>query len=530
MTSADIGYRATTRRPAILSLLLSALAIVSAMALPVMAVLLDSYDYMHGWVSAHFATIARSYMEHGVAALGGVPIQNNPPLTAMPDAYLNWPPLYPLLLSAVFSIFGETETVHHLFAASINITLGAIIAMVIHRQFGLAAAAIAAIAFFNAPILVQYGHAGSQLHLALAFCVLSLWLFGLALCDSGLGRIAWPAALAGCAAFSLAALSSWEPVLAAPGLAVAALVMRDRRGFTLAVAYGVTAFVTVVAVFGLYWMQYHYFGDAILQRIMLRAGFDVPYDPAVSAMFSSPHFILESHEPHRPLGLGYLAEVTVIAAMAQGTLGLAGLVFLYRAPIWRRGGNAIAYAVTGLAAVYVLWVTLMSQHVAGHRYELLLLAPLGGLAAGAVAGAFAGYWLGRGTISAMRQFMLVVAIALVAVGGRVSTTMGLLQNHDPSASAEIRFAKLIREVVVPGSIVAHAGPSMVPVYYSQRHIVRSVWDEATLAKHRADIERLCADCPVYMAIPDAYRQRFAGFIAANKAESDSELGVIVRLR
>lgn len=529
MTSADIGYRAVARRPAVLPLLLPALAIVSALALPAMAVLLDSYDYMHGWVSAHFATIARSYMEHGVAALGGVPIQNNPPLTAMPDAYLNWPPLYPLLLSAVFSIFGETETVHHLFAASINMTLGAVIAIIIHRQFGLAAAAIAAIAFFNAPILAQYGHAGSQLHLALAFCVVSLWLFGLAL-RGGRDRIAWWPALAGCVAFSLAVLSSWEPVLAAPGLAVAALAMRDRRGFALAVLYGVAAFATVVAVFGLYWMQYDYFGDAILQRIMLRAGFDAPYDPAVSAMFSSPHFILESHEPHRPLGLGYLAEVTVVAAMALGALGLAGLVFLYRAPIWRRGGNAIAYAVAGLAAVYVLWVTLMSQHVAGHRYEFLLLAPLGGLAAGAVAGAFAGRRAGEGTSSTARQFMLVAAIALVAVGGRASTTIALLQNHDPSASAEIRFAELIRDIAAPGSIVAHAGPSMVPVYYSKRHIVRSVWDEATLAEHRADIERLCADCPVYMAIPDAYRQRFTGFIAASKAESDSELGVIVRLR
>ena len=60
-------------------LLLPVAAVLSALALPVVAVLLHSYDYQHGWVSAHFATMARSFMENGIFALGGVPVRINDP-------------------------------------------------------------------------------------------------------------------------------------------------------------------------------------------------------------------------------------------------------------------------------------------------------------------------------------------------------------------------------------------------------------------------------------------------------------------
>src|SRR2546426_5404598 len=50
------------------------------------------FDNPGAWVSAHFSTMARSFVEHGIVALGGVPIQNNSPLGLEPDAYIHWPP------------------------------------------------------------------------------------------------------------------------------------------------------------------------------------------------------------------------------------------------------------------------------------------------------------------------------------------------------------------------------------------------------------------------------------------------------
>jgi hypothetical protein len=65
----------------------------------------------HAWGSAHFATIARTYAEQGFMALKGLPIGNNPPLGREPDAYIHWPPLFSMVLSMVFRVFGISEAV-----------------------------------------------------------------------------------------------------------------------------------------------------------------------------------------------------------------------------------------------------------------------------------------------------------------------------------------------------------------------------------------------------------------------------------
>ena len=62
----------------------------------------------HAWASAHMAVLARSFAELGVVHLHGVPLQNNLPAGAQLDTYGHWPPLYPMLLSVAFRIFGDS--------------------------------------------------------------------------------------------------------------------------------------------------------------------------------------------------------------------------------------------------------------------------------------------------------------------------------------------------------------------------------------------------------------------------------------
>ncbi len=507
--------------------LLSVAAVLSALSLPVLAVLLSSYDYEHGWVSAHFATMARSFMEHGIVALGGVPVQNNAPLTEMPDAYVNWPPLYPMLLSFVFRIFGESEIVQHLFASSINLAIGGMIAAFTFRRFGLVAASVAAIVYFNAPILARFGHMGSQLHLAILFCFASLWLFAIAIGqDEDRADRARLIGAAGCVVFVLAVLSSWEPILSVPGLFAVAILTRDLRAVWLSFAYGVCGLLAICAVFGLYWARYDYFGDAIIQRIMLRAGFDVPYDPAASAIFSSPHFIQEAHEPIGTPGPYYWIRIFLSDVIAQGLIGFVGVFIMFRLPIWRRR-DPLAHVAAGSVAIYVLWAIVMRHHMAIHDYQMLLLTPIASICGGALAARY----LGSGEKTAPGRLLLAgVAVILVSVAARYPYTVRLVSGHQPEQSREILFARQISDVTEPGSIIAHADRSMVPVYYSGRHIIRSVWDEKTLAENRSQIEALCSECPVYMAVPDAYRSRFTGFTASIIPIKDGELGAIYRLR
>src|SRR5206468_11295223 len=113
----------------------------------------------------------------GLFELGFVPVQNNPPLTASPDAYLHWPPLYPVVLALVFRLFGDGVIVHHL--SSVALVFGA--AAVVWRSFaGLpdrAAAGLAMLTLLSAPIAFRYGFAGIHLHLAILLTMLALVLF-----------------------------------------------------------------------------------------------------------------------------------------------------------------------------------------------------------------------------------------------------------------------------------------------------------------------------------------------------------------
>src|SRR5262245_53730565 len=68
----------------------------------------EPFDYIHTQNSSHYSLEARSFAKHGVIALGGVPIRNNPPLGLKPDIYTHWPPLFPIVLSVVFRLFGES--------------------------------------------------------------------------------------------------------------------------------------------------------------------------------------------------------------------------------------------------------------------------------------------------------------------------------------------------------------------------------------------------------------------------------------
>lgn len=538
MSATDLGADRPARRPrgpatAVQSLVWLCVA-ASVAALPITAMALQAYDYPHAWVSAHFATMARSFIEHGVLALGGVPVQNNPPLTATPDAYLNWPPLYPIVLSAVFSVFGESERVHHLVAAATNLGIAALVFAMVYRRGGVTAGALAVIAFLNAPLLAQYGHLGLHLHLALLLCLASLWVYARAI-DPEITARGARARLAtlGVVLFGLSVMTSWEPVLAVPGLIVLAIAGRHRPAFGLAVLYGAIGVTAVASVFVLYGAQYPYFADAIVERILLRAGFTPGYGVDGAEIFGSPHFIQEQSEPAGRLGLHYLATLAARLG-ALGPIGLIGLgLVLVRLPKLRQGLDPdLAYPLAGLAAMFGLWAVLMSQHMSIHDYQMLLLAPVAGLCVG-LAAAKARETAGAGLPllgpNGLRPAVLL-SVLMLALIGRVPAGISLYVPDQADQAASIRFAEFVRDSVEPDAIVAHPDRSMVPVYYAKRHVIRAVADERVLAEHRAAIERLCADCPVYVAIPKAVEPHFQSLIARAPSRVEGDLGTIITLR
>ena len=222
-------------RAAILCLALTSLVILfdSMSALP------QRFDYAHGWVSAHFATSARTFAEHGVFALHAIPIVNNPPFGVAPEAYIHWPPLFSIALAWLYAAFGESETTSHGPMLFVNFVNAALLAVLAKKLWGSAAAIVAALAWLSMPVVVTYAHLIWNLPLALSFLLLALIAFQQATAGSALTS-RW--AIAGCIAMSMAVGTSWEPIMACPGLLAAAWWNGRRYERNLAIAYTASNF------------------------------------------------------------------------------------------------------------------------------------------------------------------------------------------------------------------------------------------------------------------------------------------------
>lgn len=496
------------------------------------AILADTYNYPHAWVSAHFATIGRSYLENGFLSLGFVPVQNNLPLTATPDYYLNWPPLYGMVVGVVLGFFGDTEITHHLFATTLNVGSAALVFAIIRSKGSLAAAAFGFVAFLCAPMIGRYGFMGSQLHLAIFFLLASLFAFLKATDTDETGRR--PYAILGTVAFCLAVLSSWEPVLAAPALVITGLVARNRPAVILGLIYGCAGTATILGIFALYWTEVAYFGDAILERVSLRMGLAAGYETGASEIFSSPHFLQEKAEQTGLIGWQQLIAIFLTRLVLLGPMGMIGLVATIAFALKISAGQmrSALVPITAFLSIFVLWALFLPNHMIIHQYQGLLLVPAAALAFGVLA-AEAPRLLSRFRAdfnTPRRQLVLTGVILCVALMARVLEGTILLGADRSVENAQIEFSRSIAKVVPPSSIVAFPDRSMVPVYYAKRHIIRSVKDEAILAENRSSIEALCDHCGIYLAIPDDALDLFPDIAANHPAALSTQGGLIVTLR
>lgn len=153
------GFEAPFRSSRLPLTVLHLAGCLAVIVLAVIAVRLYAYNYRHAWVSSHFAVMARTFNEIGLFNLGLAPVQNNVPLTNSPDAYLHWPPLYPILLALLFRAFGEGVVVQHLSSVAVNAASAALIWRSLASQSDKTAAGLAALAFLGAPIMFKFGFA-----------------------------------------------------------------------------------------------------------------------------------------------------------------------------------------------------------------------------------------------------------------------------------------------------------------------------------------------------------------------------------
>jgi hypothetical protein len=153
-----------------------------------------------------------------------------------------------------------------------------------------------------------------------------------------------------------------------------------------------------------------------------------------------------------------------------------------------------------LAAPWIGWCLVMHNHTARHHFEFLIAAP-------AVALALA--WLVTKSEMAQKKtatLQAAVFILLAALQPMILPHPHISDGYDPTRLVE--FGRSIKALTPPGSIVMAPLVSSVPLYYSDRHIVRGIDSPQAAIEALPELHRTYPNSPVYLAIPPFLREGF----------------------
>jgi hypothetical protein len=478
-----------------------------------LAVLGHQFNYTHDWVSAHFSTIARSFVEHGVIALGGVPIQNNSPLGLEPDVYLHWPPLFPITLSLAFRIFGESEATAHGLMFVILAANSLMLFALVRACCGSRAGVFAVFSSLVTPVTAIYGNLVSALHMAILGMLLALLGFIKATRGTRLHR-GWVAF--GALSLGLAVLASWEPLLACPGLLVVAIWRRCRSQICLALLYFGIGAVTVISVMTIYLLNSPNFFNDLWRTLLFQAGL-VPFDAEayhIHTIINHQEYLMHQPPPLVEL-LGRFAHrlqtnIGPLAIIAVGWVLITGWLRRHSS-----SDGSLALLFGGLIAPWLLWFVIMANHAYVHEYEILLVAPAASAALGVstmtlidLADAAVKDGKIEESIPEAMRWVALIVLPMVMLLPLIQGVKNQLK--DPGSEIwMLAYASDVKAGTDPGAVVMMPYHSMVPVYYSKRHMIRGVANDSIVEKMVERLGQVFPGSRVYLALHPTAIQEFS---------------------
>jgi hypothetical protein len=430
----------------------------------------DQFVTPHSFVSADVATTARTFAKEGILHLHGIPVNNNPPVGAV-DFYTHWPPLLPISLSVVFRLFGDSECSVHIFMLAIFAATATAMYALGRKWLGPKAGALTAFFWMTLPVVLQFNDLAAQQSLAILFAVLALVAF-----EAG----TW----LGSVLLLLAVISSWEAALIAPAMWLVS--KRHSALYPRAKASAIATAAGLCSVAMLFLLGNRQTAVDSLQAAKFYMG--------LSDVYSHVHLSL----PQIQLPLVEQIRLTLLNNVWMlGPLGLAAVVqFFVSRPI------PLVQKFVPVAAPWIFWCIVMHNHTARHHFEFLIAGPVVALSLA---------WLAtNGVTDQLRTATLrmAVLIALVLVQMGLLPHPNMSDGYDPAKL--VAYGKAIREATPQGSIVLAPLVSAVPLYYSDRHIVRGLGTPEAVREALPEVRSAFPDSPVYIAVPPFLADEFEG--------------------
>jgi len=432
----------------------------------------DGEAYLANTVNADVNSTARTFASEGIWKLRAVPVDNNPPIGSS-DVYAHWPPLLTILLASCFHFFGASEHTSHIFMLGVVLITATLVTRLGWKWLGPIGGALAGYFWLTFPVTIQYGALAAQPALATLFMVAAILAF-----YSSKNKI-------GALLLLLGAISSWEAVLVVPILWLAAWSYPKARQSALWGTVGAT--VGVCGVAALYLGNNPSLAIDTLQTAKFYLGLSTTYTHKLT--FNSDY-----RTPSQQIIL-----ICWNHAWMLGVLGSGALIQLFLDLPEKRDRLLLA-----LAGPWLLWCTTMRLQTALNPFELMIAAPIAALALAQLATMDLRIKPSKLAVVKTAVFVVLAAIQFLIIPHPKR------DREQYSPNQLIRFSTEIKNATLPGSIVLSPVLSAVPIYYSERHIVRGIASQDAVNDELPIIRTEFPNAPIYLAIPPflapAYQQ------------------------
>jgi 4-amino-4-deoxy-L-arabinose transferase-like glycosyltransferase len=464
-------------------------------------------DYQ-GWASASCMTMAHSFNQLGALHLHFVPIQNNLPLGSDPDVYLHWPPLFPLLLSVVTRILGDHESSGRIFALTITLATTCVVIAIARRLYGTRIALLSGFFFLTARATYEGGRAILHQPLAMFFGAATVFLFLLAVDippavaphSTSRRRLF---AILGLFATICTVLTAWDPIFIPFGLLLSSIYLRRRDAIRLAALYFIADVLTFVAVQTDYILAYPALFKNQFATVAFRAGlkFNVASSMRLHTIVDSVHYTTSQ--------LSFIGTYSHVLRWLFEGFGTFTLLspFLFLA-LWlqrdRRQDTSAVYLLGGLGLPWLLFYAAMRNYVSIHPFALVLGAPFLAITSGYVLDLI---WdrLHTATVADNnRRHLLRVMLIILPLLILYPLFMAVRNARTPFEEPRYHdFSVIIQRNTPPNAVTLSSAESAVPIYYSDRHIVRGIVTPDLLRLAVPQARAAFPGSPLFFAIQDS---------------------------
>jgi hypothetical protein len=500
-----------------LAMLWFGLAVLALVALYARLLHLSFDGDYQGWASASCMTMAHSFNQLGALHMHFVPIQNNLPLGSDPDVYLHWPPLFPLLLSFVTHVLGDHESSGRLFALVITLATTCVVVALARHLYGSRTAALAGFFFLTARATYEGGRAILHQPLAMFFGTASVFLFLLAVGPSS-SALQHPAsrrrffAGLGVLATICTILTAWDPIFISLGLLLSSIYLRRRDAIRLATLYLVAGVLTFFAVQADYMIAYPALFRNQFATIAYRAGmrFNVDSSMHLNTIVDQVHYGLWQLSL---FGAYSHALRLLFQNFDSFTLLSASLFFALWLQSDRRHNAAAVYTLGGLCFPWLLFFVLMRNYVSLHPFALVLGAPFLAIASGFILNRIWEFFsTNPDPIAGGRHLLrcLTIILPLITLYPLLMAVRDAKLPFEPAQYQDL--SAIIQHNTPPNGVTLSPTLSAVPVYYSDRHMVRGIMTSDLLRLALPQARAAFPNSPLFFAVQEQDRTYVADIL------------------